>query len=88
MPLALNCHHRKYLWQFAGYGGSLFSSCPYEKDDEEADAIYDSIDRRMDDRRKERRLFDTALINPTSSHLTLAYMRKSLLFQFVKNQKK
>lgn len=41
--------------QFAGYGGSLFSSCPYEKDDEEADAIYDSIDRRMDDRRKERR---------------------------------
>ncbi|RMX50454.1 hypothetical protein pdam_00018315 [Pocillopora damicornis] len=41
--------------EFAGYGGSLFSSCPYEKDDEEADAIYDSIDRRMDDRRKERR---------------------------------
>ena len=33
----------------------MFSSCPYEKDDEEADAIYDSIDRRMDDRRKERR---------------------------------
>ncbi|KAJ7389286.1 Pre-mRNA-processing factor 6 [Desmophyllum pertusum] len=41
--------------EFAGYGGSLFSSGPYEKDDEEADSIYDSIDRRMDDRRKERR---------------------------------
>ncbi|KAL9962298.1 hypothetical protein ACROYT_G031386 [Oculina patagonica] len=41
--------------EFAGYGGSLFSSGPYEKDDEEADAVYDSIDRRMDDRRKERR---------------------------------
>jgi len=44
--------------QFAGYGGNLFSSCPYEKDDEEADAIYDSIDKRMDDRRKERRWVD------------------------------
>lgn len=48
-----NC--AKLIFKFAGYGGSLFSSCPYEKDDEEADAIYDSIDRRMDDRRKERR---------------------------------
>jgi len=27
------------------------------------------------------------LINPTSSHLTLAYLRKNLLFQFVKNLK-
>ena len=41
--------------QFAGYGGSLFSSGPYEKDDAEADAIYDAIDDRMDSRRKERR---------------------------------
>ena len=41
--------------QFSGYGGSLFSSGPYEKDDEEADAIYDSIDQRMDSKRKERR---------------------------------
>ena len=43
-------------WQFAGYGGSLFSSGPYEKDDEEADLVYEAIDKRMDDRRKERRL--------------------------------
>lgn len=42
--------------QFSGYGGSLFASGPYEKDDEEADAIYDSIDQRMDSKRKERRL--------------------------------
>ena len=41
--------------QFAGYGGSLFTSGPYEKDDIEADAIYEAIDKRMDDRRKERR---------------------------------
>lgn len=41
--------------QFSGYGGSLFSSGPYEADDIEADNIYDSIDIRMDDRRKERR---------------------------------
>ena len=44
------------LWQFSGYGGSLFASGPYEKDDEEADAVYDSIDQRMDSKRKERRL--------------------------------
>lgn len=28
---------------------------PYEKDDEEADAIYEAIDKRMDEKRKERR---------------------------------
>ena len=33
--------------EFAGYGGSLFGkSDPYEKDDEEADAIYQAIDDR------------------------------------------
>ncbi|XP_065898185.1 pre-mRNA-processing factor 6-like [Dysidea avara] len=41
--------------EFSGYGGSLFSSGPYEKDDEEADAVYDSIDQRMDSKRKDRR---------------------------------
>lgn len=41
--------------QFNGYAGSLFSSGPYEKDDEEADAIYAALDKRMDERRKERR---------------------------------
>ncbi|XP_037567953.1 pre-mRNA-processing factor 6-like [Dermacentor silvarum] len=39
--------------EFAGYGGSLFSKDPYDKDDEEADAIYEAIDRRMDEKRKE-----------------------------------
>lgn len=41
--------------EFAGYGGSLFTSGPYEKDDEEADEVYEAIDRRMDGKRKERR---------------------------------
>ncbi|KAL5494082.1 hypothetical protein EMCRGX_G015354 [Ephydatia muelleri] len=41
--------------EFAGYGGSLFASAPYEADDMEADEIYDTIDTRMDTRRKERR---------------------------------
>jgi pre-mRNA-processing factor 6 len=38
-----------------GYGGSLFKNDPYEKDDEEADLVYEAIDRRQDERRKERR---------------------------------
>jgi pre-mRNA-processing factor 6 len=38
-----------------GYGGSLFKNDPYEKDDEEADAIYEAIDKRQDEKRKEKR---------------------------------
>ena len=38
-----------------GYGGSLFGKDPYEKDDEEADAIYTAIDERMDEKRKQYR---------------------------------
>ena len=41
--------------EFSGYAGSLFSSGPYETDDEEADAIYAVLCKRMDERRKERR---------------------------------
>lgn len=44
-----------FFLQFNGYGGSLFSSGPYDADDIEADKIYDSIDDHMDKRRKERR---------------------------------
>ncbi|KAJ3127705.1 hypothetical protein HK098_005941 [Nowakowskiella sp. JEL0407] len=33
----------------------LFSSLPYEADDEEADRIYEEVDRKMDERRKARR---------------------------------
>ena len=44
------------MWlQFSGYGGSLCSKDPYDKDDAEADAIYETVDRRMDEKRKERR---------------------------------
>ena len=49
------CSELQPTSQFAGYGGSLFTSGPYEKDDIEADAIYEAIDKRMDGRRKERR---------------------------------
>lgn len=41
--------------EFEGYGGSLFSKDPYEKDDEEADEIYKAVDARIDERRKEYR---------------------------------
>ncbi|KAK7092195.1 hypothetical protein V1264_009782 [Littorina saxatilis] len=41
--------------EFSGYGGSLCSKDPYDKDDEEADAIYEAVDKRMDEKRKERR---------------------------------
>lgn len=42
----------------------------------------------MDDRRKERRLFDTALINPTSSHLILAYFEKKPFISICKKPEK
>jgi len=41
--------------EFTGYGGSLCSKDPYDKEDEEADRIYDEIDCRMDEKRKEHR---------------------------------
>jgi pre-mRNA-processing factor 6 len=41
--------------EFSGYSGGLFSKDPYDKDDEEADAIYEAIDKRMDEKRKEYR---------------------------------
>ena len=41
--------------EFSGYGGSLFSKDPYDKDDEEADMIYEEIVKRMDEKRKEYR---------------------------------
>lgn len=44
-----------YCMQFAGYGGNLFASAPYEADDKEADEVYESIDTHMDSRRKIRR---------------------------------
>ncbi|KAI5723357.1 hypothetical protein M8J76_004905 [Diaphorina citri] len=41
--------------EFNGYGGSLFNKDPYDKDDEEADMIYEEIDKRMDEKRKDYR---------------------------------
>lgn len=42
--------------KFEGFAGSLFSkSDPYDKDDQEADAVYEAIDKRMDEKRKEYR---------------------------------
>lgn len=38
--------------EFSGYGGSLFNKDPYGPDDREADAIYEAVDARMDERRK------------------------------------
>ncbi|CAH1772919.1 unnamed protein product [Owenia fusiformis] len=41
--------------EFSGYGGSICKKDPYDKDDEEADEIYEAVDKRMDEKRKERR---------------------------------
>ena len=41
--------------EFNGYSGSLFNKDPYDKDDEEADKIYEDIDTRMDEKRKDYR---------------------------------
>ena len=41
--------------EFAGYGGSLFNKDPYDKDDAEADEIYEKIDNRMDEKRRDYR---------------------------------
>ncbi|GMT32217.1 hypothetical protein PFISCL1PPCAC_23514, partial [Pristionchus fissidentatus] len=41
--------------EFAGYSGSLFSKDPYDEEDEEADKIYNTVDDRIDERRKDHR---------------------------------
>jgi len=41
--------------RFSGYAHSLFSVGVHDDEDEEADKIYKSIDRRMDSKRKDRR---------------------------------
>ncbi len=53
------------LWfvKFAGYGGSLFATGNYDKDDDEADLVYDGIDKRMDERRKLRRSVETSIVS-------------------------
>ena len=41
----------------------MCSKDPYDKDDEEADAIYDEIDKRMDEKRRDYREMRSALLN-------------------------
>ncbi|KAI6191739.1 PRP6-like protein [Aphelenchoides bicaudatus] len=41
--------------EFEGYGGSLFSKDPYDKEDEEADLVYHAVDMRQDERRRDHR---------------------------------
>ncbi|KAM0828497.1 hypothetical protein ACQ4PT_067509 [Festuca glaucescens] len=41
--------------QFEGNDAGLFSNADYDEDDREADAVWESIDQRMDLRRKDRR---------------------------------
>lgn len=50
-----NFHFLNCQFRFSGYGGSLFNKDPYDKDDEEADKIYEDIDSRQDEKRKEYR---------------------------------
>ena len=41
--------------EFAGYSGSLFQSGAFDKEDDDADKIYDMVEARMDSRRKKAR---------------------------------
>mmetsp|Transcript_9739 Transcript_9739/g.25020 ORF Transcript_9739/g.25020 Transcript_9739/m.25020 type:complete len:992 (-) Transcript_9739:1639-4614(-) len=41
--------------EFSGYGGSLFSKGNFDKDDDEADLVYEMIEERQDQRRKAHR---------------------------------
>ena len=41
--------------EFAGYSGSLFPTGAFDKEDDEADRIYDMVDARMESRRKRAR---------------------------------
>jgi hypothetical protein len=44
----------------------LFNKDPYEKDDEEADAIYAAIDDRMDEKRKQVNIFSFCVTDVTA----------------------
>jgi pre-mRNA-processing factor 6 len=41
--------------EFSGFSERLFSDTPYDREDAEADEIYESVDDRMDTRRKRQR---------------------------------
>ena len=51
---------------------SLFQNDLYEKDDEEADKIYESIDKRMDEKRKERR-YEAKISESNSLYIFLLF---------------
>lgn len=76
-------HYDAFFFQFNGYAGSLFSSGPYEKDDEEADAIYAALDKRMDERRKERRFLKNMFILRFKEQAHLSQVLHSFLFDIL-----
>ena len=41
--------------EFSGYGGTLFSKGTNDSEDREADLIYDAVERRQDERRRQHR---------------------------------
>ena len=49
----------------------LFATGNYDRDDDEADRIYQSVDERMDRRRKARRLVNPSFISCTSPPLCI-----------------
>lgn len=61
----------------------MFSSGPYEKDDEEADAIYAALDKRMDERRKERRFLKNMFILRFKEQAHLSQVLHSFLFDIL-----
>ena len=67
-----------------GYKGeNLFASDPYEEDDKEADLIWESIDKRMDSRRKKAR--DIKLLQELSDY---RQKRPKIQYEFADLKKK
>ena len=51
----------------------LFATGNYDRDDDEADRIYQTVDERMDRRRKARRLVGSHLLSPTALPMRFSY---------------
>ena len=79
--------------QFSGYNESVCAKDPYDEDDKEADAIYDNVDNRLDERRqvyRERKLQDQLAayrkerpkIQAMFAHLKQDLLQVRLFFRF------
>jgi len=58
MPLLTSPKRPPWTTQFdnfSGYSGSIVSQSEYDREDEDADKIYEAIDQRMQARRKRKR---------------------------------